>query len=445
MRLTTLDNGLRVVTETMPRVETASFGVWVDAGARYEAPEVNGVAHMLEHMAFKGTAKRTARGIAEAIEDVGGSLNAYTGREHTAYYARVLAEDVPLAADILSDILLQSTFDAEEFEKERHVILQEIGETLDTPSDLVFDQFQEAAFPGQAIGRSILGTEAVIEKLPRESLQAFVDAHYGPEALVIAASGKVEHEAIVAIAEERFGRLPRRARPVAEPSRYEGGEWLTGRDLEQVHLCLGLEAMAYTDDDFIPLQVFSTALGGGMSSRLFQEVRENRGLCYSVFSFTGPAQGFRPLRHLCRDRRGRRAGADPGDRGRGAGPGGRHRRGRAGARQGAAQGGPPDGAGGLLLGLRGPGQAVALLRRLPDPAGAGGEVRRGDQGRHRPGGGAAAEGPEALRGGDRPGQGAAGCGGVGAGPRRLMRITAIHETAAPIKSRSPTPISTSRR
>jgi predicted Zn-dependent peptidase len=287
MRLTTLDNGLRVVTETMPRVETASFGVWVDAGARYEAPEVNGVAHMLEHMAFKGTAKRTARGIAEAIEDVGGSLNAYTGREHTAYYARVLAEDVPLAADILSDILLQSTFDAEEFEKERHVILQEIGETLDTPSDLVFDQFQEAAFPGQAIGRSILGTEAVIEKLPRESLQAFVDAHYGPEALVIAASGKVEHEAIVAIAEERFGRLPRRARPVAEPSRYEGGEWLTGRDLEQVHLCLGLEAMAYTDDDFIPLQVFSTALGGGMSSRLFQEVRENRGLCYSVFSFTG--------------------------------------------------------------------------------------------------------------------------------------------------------------
>jgi predicted Zn-dependent peptidase len=276
-----------VVTETMPRVETASFGVWVDAGARYEAPEVNGVAHMLEHMAFKGTAKRTARGIAEAIEDVGGSLNAYTGREHTAYYARVLAEDVPLAADILSDILLHSTFDAEEFEKERHVILQEIGETLDTPSDLVFDQFQEAAFPGQAIGRSILGTEPVIEKLPRESLQAFVDAHYGPEALIIAASGKVEHEAIVAIAAERFGRLPRRPRPVAEPSRYEGGEWLTGRDLEQVHLCLGLEAMAYTDDDFIPLQVFSTALGGGMSSRLFQEVRENRGLCYSVFSFTG--------------------------------------------------------------------------------------------------------------------------------------------------------------
>jgi predicted Zn-dependent peptidase len=287
MKITTLDNGVRVVTETMPRVETASFGVWVDAGARFEAPEVNGVAHMLEHMAFKGTARRTARGIAEEIEDVGGSLNAYTGREHTAYYARVLAEDVPLAADIIADILLHSTFDAEEFEKERHVILQEIGETLDTPADLVFDHFQEAAFPNQAIGRSILGTEAVIEQLPREALRAFVDAHYGPEALIVASSGKITHDAIVRLAAERFGHLPRATHPTPEPSHYTGGEWLTGRELEQVHLCLGLEAMSYKDDDFIPLQVFSTALGGGMSSRLFQEVRENRGLCYSVFSFTG--------------------------------------------------------------------------------------------------------------------------------------------------------------
>jgi predicted Zn-dependent peptidase len=287
MKITTLENGVRVVTETMPRVETASFGVWVDAGARFEAPEVNGVAHMLEHMAFKGTARRTARGIAEEIEDVGGSLNAYTGREHTAYYARVLAEDVPLAADILSDILLHSTFDPEEFEKERHVILQEIGETQDTPSDLVFDQFQEAAFPNQAIGRSILGTEEVIEKLPRESLQAFVDAHYGPQSLIIAASGKVEHAAIVDLAEQHFGDRKRSRSKLPDPARYKGGEWLASRELEQVHLCLGLEAMAYTDDDFIPLSVFSTALGGGMSSRLFQEVRENRGLCYSVFSFTG--------------------------------------------------------------------------------------------------------------------------------------------------------------
>lgn len=287
MKITTLENGVRVVTETMPRVETASFGVWVDAGARHETAEVNGVAHMLEHMAFKGTPTRTARGIAEAIEDVGGSLNACTGREHTAYYARVLAEDVPLAAELIADILLNSTFDAEEYEKERHVILQEIGETLDTPGDLVFDQFQEAAFPNQAIGRSILGTEAVIEQLPREALRAFVDAHYGPEALLVAASGKVDHAAIVAIAEARFGQLPRTPRPTPEPSRYTGGEWLTGRELEQVHLCLGFEAMSYKDDDFIPLQVFSTALGGGMSSRLFQEVRENRGLCYSVFSFTG--------------------------------------------------------------------------------------------------------------------------------------------------------------
>lgn len=287
MDITTLANGVRVVTETMPRVETASFGVWVDAGARYEPAEVNGVAHMLEHMAFKGTERRTARGIAEEIEDVGGSLNAYTGREHTAYYARVLAEDVPLAADILSDILLHSTFDAEEYEKERHVILQEIGETQDTPSDLVFDNFQEVAFPDQAIGRSILGTEEVIKGLPREALRAFVEAHYGPGSLIVAASGKVEHSQVVALAEERFGHLAKAEKRLPEPSRYAGGEWLTGRELEQVHVCLGLEALPYTDDDFIPLQVFSTALGGGMSSRLFQEVRENRGLCYSVFSFSG--------------------------------------------------------------------------------------------------------------------------------------------------------------
>lgn len=288
MQITTLSNSIRVVTETMPRVETASFGIWVDAGARHEAAEVNGVAHMLEHMAFKGTERRTAKGIAEEIEDVGGSLNAYTGREHTAYYARILAEDVPLAADILADILRHSTFDPEEYEKERHVILQEIGETLDTPSDLVFDQFQEAAFPNQPVGRSILGTEAIIEALPREALRDFIDSHYGPESLIVAASGKVEHDAIVALAAEKLGDLARRSpKPAPVPATYTGSEWLSGRDLEQVHLCLGLEAFAYTDPDFIPLQVFQTALGGGMSSRLFQEVREKRGLCYSVFTFAG--------------------------------------------------------------------------------------------------------------------------------------------------------------
>ena len=287
MQITTLSNSIRVVTETMPRVETASFGIWVDAGARHEAAEVNGVAHMLEHMAFKGTERRTAKGIAEEIEDVGGSLNAYTGREHTAYYARILAEDVPLAADILADILRHSTFDPEEYEKERHVILQEIGETLDTPSDLVFDQFQEAAFPNQPVGRSILGTETIIESLPREALRTFIDAHYGPRSLIVAASGKVEHDAITALVAEKLGDLPESPKPSPEPARYTGSEWLSGRELEQVHICLGLGAFAYTDPDFIPLQVFSTALGGGMSSRLFQEVREKRGLCYSVFTFSG--------------------------------------------------------------------------------------------------------------------------------------------------------------
>jgi predicted Zn-dependent peptidase len=156
-RITTLDGGLRVATETMASVQTASVGIWVDVGARYEPPEVNGVAHMLEHMAFKGTERRNARAIAEAIEDVGGQLNAYTSREHTAYYARVLADDLPLAVDLLADILQHSTFDEDELSRERTVILQEIGQVHDTPDDLVFDLFQETAFPGQALGRSILG------------------------------------------------------------------------------------------------------------------------------------------------------------------------------------------------------------------------------------------------------------------------------------------------
>ena len=285
--LTTLDNGLRVATESMPRLETAALGLWVDVGSRHEAAEVNGVAHMLEHMAFKGTETRTARGIAEQIEDVGGSLNAYTSREQTAYYARLLADDVPLAADILSDIVQHSTFDATELEKERHVILQEIGEVEDTPSDLIFDVFQEIAYPDQPLGRSILGPEAVVESLSREALFDYVSRHYGASRMFLSASGKVDHDALVGLAERCFGSLGAGEPAIPDPARYVGGERLLARDLEQVHVCLGVDAFAYTDPDLYALQVFSAALGGGMSSRLFQKVREDMGLCYSVFTFTG--------------------------------------------------------------------------------------------------------------------------------------------------------------
>jgi predicted Zn-dependent peptidase len=284
-RITTLESGLRVATETMANVQTASVGVWVDVGARYEAEQVNGVAHMLEHMAFKGTARRSARAIAEAIENVGGQLNAYTSREHTAYYARVLADDLPLAVDLLADILQHSAFDETELARERGVVLQEIGQVQDTPDDLVFDLFQATAFPGQPIGRSILGPAELIAALPRNALVDYMAGHYGPSRMVLAAAGKVEHEQLLDLGGRLFRDLPTPAVMPAPPARYQGGEHRETRELEQAHLLLGLPAFSYLDDDFYALQVLSTMLGGGMSSRLFQEVRENRGLCYSIFSF----------------------------------------------------------------------------------------------------------------------------------------------------------------
>lgn len=286
VRITTLANGLRVVSEDMPRLQTASLGVWVDVGTRYEPAEVNGVAHLLEHMAFKGTERRSARAIAEEIERVGGSLNAYTSREHTAYYARILAGDVDLAADILADILRHSTFAADELEKERHVVLQEIGQVKDTPDDLVFDLLQEASYPDQPMGRAILGPEAIVAAMPREALVDYMARHYCPSRLVLAGAGRLEHVRLVDLAERLFGDLPAATGETALPARYAGGTRIERRpDLEQVHLCLAVEGVPYHHPDHFTLQVLSTALGGGMSSRLFQEARENRGLCYSVFSF----------------------------------------------------------------------------------------------------------------------------------------------------------------
>ena len=286
-RITTLDNGLRIATVAMPSVQTASVGVWVDAGARHERPEVNGVAHMLEHMAFKGTQRRTARVIAEEIENVGGQLNAYTSRENTAYYARVLADDLPLATDIIADILQHSTFEPEELERERGVILQEIGQTLDTPDDLIFDLFQETAFPEQSLGRSILGPAEIVQSMSRDQLMGYMAEHYAPERMVLSAAGKVDHDQLVDLGAELFQNLPATDVKAAdfEVGTYARGDHRKQRDLEQVHLILGLPAFSYHDDDFYALQIFSAMLGGGMSSRLFQEVREKRGLAYSVFSF----------------------------------------------------------------------------------------------------------------------------------------------------------------
>ncbi|MEL3890597.1 pitrilysin family protein [Ferrovibrio sp. MS7] len=284
-RLTTLPSGLRIVSETMPHVKTASVGVWVDAGARDETPEINGVAHMLEHMAFKGTERRNARAIAEEIEAAGGHLNAFTSREQTAYYARVMQPDMPLALDMLADILQHSTFDPEELEREREVIIQEIGQSEDTPDDIIFDHLQEQAFPDQALGRAILGTVERVEGMRREDLQGFLDRHYHAPNLVVAAAGAVDHDALVDMAAKHFAGLPTTRRRPNEAASYSGGERREERDLEQAHIAFSVPAFAFGDPDFYALQVYATVLGGGMSSRLFQEVREKRGLAYSVYAY----------------------------------------------------------------------------------------------------------------------------------------------------------------
>lgn len=282
-----LANGFRIVTEHMPGLASASIGIWVDAGGRHETPKQNGIAHFLEHMAFKGTAKRSALQIAEAIEDVGGYINAYTSREVTAYYARVLEADVPLALDVIGDILLNPTFDKNEIEIERGVILQEIGQALDTPDDVIFDWLQAQAYPEQPIGRTILGPTERIEAFTRKDLARFVAQHYGPEEMILSAAGAVDHDSIVKLAEEMFGGMvPTPAFKLA-PAKFRGGEVRQVKDLEQAHFALAFESPGYRDEEIYVAQIYASALGGGMSSRLFQEVRENRGLCYSIFAQAG--------------------------------------------------------------------------------------------------------------------------------------------------------------
>lgn len=282
--VTTLSNGLRVATDPMPGLASVTLGVWFGAGARHETEAENGVAHFLEHMAFKGTATRTARQIAEEIEDVGGYLNAYTSREATAYYARVLAEDAPRALELLADILRNPTMSDEDLEVERGVILQEIGQSNDTPDDIVFDWAQARAFPDQPIGRPILGPAENVARFDQSALRHFMTSRYAPEQTVIAAAGAISHGDLVKMAERLFGDLPARPRPEAAPAAYVGGEVRVVKDLEQAHVILAFPAPAYREPEFFASQIYATLLGGGMSSRLFQEVREQRGLCYSIFA-----------------------------------------------------------------------------------------------------------------------------------------------------------------
>src|ERR1700686_2365240 len=275
VEVTRLSSGLCVATDAMPHLHTASLGGWVGAGSRDEHPDEHGISHLLEHMAFKGTTRRTARQIAEEIEAVGGDLNAATGVEGTAYYARMLKADVPLALDVLSDILSDPSFDPEELQREQNVIVQEIGASEDTPDDLGFERLQGTAFPAQPIGRSILGKRETVRAFDRKRLAVYLKRNYCAPDMLVVAAGAVDHRSIVREVEERFAS-------------FVGGSHIETRDLEQVHVALAMQGLPQRDPELFSLQIFSSALGGGMSSRLFQEVREIRGLCYSIYAFHAP-------------------------------------------------------------------------------------------------------------------------------------------------------------
>ncbi|WP_084646222.1 M16 family metallopeptidase [Devosia insulae] len=285
VRSTTLPNGMTVLTDDMPHLESASLGIWVKAGSRSETEAEHGISHMLEHMAFKGTKTRDALEIASTIENVGGDLNAATSVEHTGYFARVLKEDVALSADILSDILQNSQFEQHELDREQQVIVQEIGAARDNPDDHVFDLFQQAAFPDQAIGRTILGTVESVNSFGPDSIRAYMERNYVGDHMVLCAAGNVDHDALVDIANNRFHDLKPTGAPPPEKAAYVGGEQRLVSDHEQAHIVLGMEGRAYNSDGFYAVQILASILGGGMSSRLFQEVREKRGLCYSVYAF----------------------------------------------------------------------------------------------------------------------------------------------------------------
>ncbi|WP_265515788.1 M16 family metallopeptidase [Nitratireductor luteus] len=281
-----LSNGLTVATETLPHMESVSLGIWVKSGSRNEREDEHGMAHLLEHMAFKGTGKRSALQIATDIEDVGGEINAATSVETTAFYARVLQDNLPLAIDILADILTDSKFEPAELEREQHVILQEIGAAHDTPDDVVFDRFTETAFRHQAVGRSILGTPETVESFTSSQLHGFLERQYGADRMVVVAAGGVKHDDFVREVESRLGTFRAKAETAApQYAHYVGGDYREHRDLMDAQIILGFEGRAYHVRDFYASQVLSMILGGGMSSRLFQEVREKRGLCYAVYAF----------------------------------------------------------------------------------------------------------------------------------------------------------------
>ncbi len=285
IRTTRLPGGLRVITDTVPGMHSVAVGVWVGVGTRHEDMINNGVAHLTEHMLFKGTDKRNAQEIVEVIENVGGHVNAYTSREVTSYHIHLMKDDLGLALDVLADLVQNSTIPEEELEKERHVVLQEIGMCNDTPDDVIFDNYYEAAYPDQALGAPILGKADIVGTMNRAVLVDYVRRFYTPARMVVSAAGAVDHDAFAAQVGELFCDLPPDIRQGKVAPFYQGGEDRREKELEQSHIILGFRGLSRLDEDYYAMQALSTLLGGGMSSRLFQEIREKRGLVYSIFSF----------------------------------------------------------------------------------------------------------------------------------------------------------------
>ncbi len=281
----TLKNGLCVAADEMKDIETVSIGVFVNTGSRNENKSNNGISHFLEHMAFKGTQARTARQIAEEFEGIGGRINAYTSKEKTVYYAKVLKQHAEFVVEFLADILQNSTFDQVELEKERGVILQEIAMTNDTPDDIVFDYFQDAAYPKQALGRSILGPTRNIKKFSREDFINYMNKQYNYKDMAVVAAGNIKQSDLVAWSEKYFNKLGKNKLKPFEQADYIGGDFRKEKKLEQINLVIGFKGFSYMDDQHYKSQILAMILGSGMSSRLFQEVRENRGLAYSIYAF----------------------------------------------------------------------------------------------------------------------------------------------------------------
>ncbi|HZD40693.1 MAG TPA: pitrilysin family protein [Terriglobales bacterium] len=286
-----LDNGIRVVSQTMPDHRSVSLGIWVENGSRHESHQENGISHFIEHLLFKGTERRTAAQIAEEMDAVGGVLNAFTAKEHTCYYAKVLDENLPLAIDLLTDIFLHSMFDGDEIERERSVILQEISQVEDTPDDYVHDLFNLDFFKDHPLGRPICGRSETVSNFRREDFLNFFHARYRPGRVIVSAAGRLDHERLAAEMAKRLGHVENRALETAGASEGEAlpttqkGVFKHVKSLEQVHLCLGVAGIHQSHPQRYIAYVLNTMLGGGMSSRLFQEIREKRGKAYSVYSF----------------------------------------------------------------------------------------------------------------------------------------------------------------